>query len=162
MQSVGLRADEFHRVVIDPKALRVITDESLRSLDGLETGGILLGHDERAQIGVVHAGDPGPAADRRRDRFLRDLAHAKTLAERGWMEDGSQWIGEWHTHPNGELAPSSADLRSYLRHLADPELRFTRFLAIIVTITMERIAVAAWVIYPNRLYAAEIVSRGEG
>lgn len=119
-------------VRIAQKVLTLIAREATRSRDGLETGGILLGTDDFNEIVIRHAGGPGPGAHRESHRFLRDLAHAQQIAEAAWKEDQSQWIGEWHTHPSGELAPSDFDLDSYSRHLRDPELGFDRFVAMIV------------------------------
>jgi integrative and conjugative element protein (TIGR02256 family) len=85
------------------------------SRDGRETGGILLGHGPNAEgsIEIAHVGDPGPGAERRSDFFLRDLHHGRRLAAKAWLEDGSDWIGEWHTHPAGGCEPSPRDLRTY-------------------------------------------------
>ena len=126
---------------------RVIAREATRSRDGLETGGILLGSDDFNDIVIRHAGGPGPNARREPDRFLRDLAYAQRLAEIAWKEDQSQWIGEWHTHPSGDLAPSSYDLDAYSRHLRDPELGFNRFIAVIVGVTLTREATSVvWIV----------------
>jgi integrative and conjugative element protein (TIGR02256 family) len=103
--------------------------------DGREAGGILLGHHhDRPQsvIDVVHAGDAGPRSVRQISLFRRDVAHAQALADLAYSTDGSIWLGEWHTHPRGLSQPSRLDLTSYQRMLADPELGFTFFLAVIV------------------------------
>ncbi|WP_431235916.1 Mov34/MPN/PAD-1 family protein [Mycolicibacterium psychrotolerans] len=131
---------------IAPTALRVIVREALRSCDGLETGGILLGPDMADTIFISRAGDPGPRAHRTERSFQRDLAHAQSLADAAWEEDGHQWIGEWHTHPSGEMTPSALDLHSYFQHLHDPELHLDRFVAIIVGLTPHGAVPAAWLI----------------
>lgn len=125
----------------------MIADEAIRSRDGLETGGILLGTDDNQEIVIRHAGGPGPNALREPRRFLRDLAHAQQLAVWAWNEDRSQWIGEWHTHPFGDLTPSNYDLEAYARHLHDPELGFSRFLTIIVGLTRTgEVTSVAWIV----------------
>lgn len=125
----------------------VIANESLRSADGLETGGILLGTSSANLIEVRHAGDPGPNAKRGTHTFHRDLQHAQHLADTAWAEDHSLWIGEWHTHPSGDLAPSALDLDSYLRHLHDPDLNFDHFVAMIVGLDSQtRPVIATWLI----------------
>jgi integrative and conjugative element protein (TIGR02256 family) len=132
---------------IIPKALMLIGEEAIRSRDGLETGGILLGTDDGQEIVIRHAGGPGPKARRETHRFLRDLAHAQQLAEQAWKEDQSRWIGEWHTHPSGDLTPSNYDLEAYTRHLHDPELSFKRFLTLIVGLTRTgKITGVAWIV----------------
>lgn len=103
------------------------------SRDGLETGGVLLGHDRDELLEITVAGGPGPAALRRPTRFRRDLAHAQKLGDDAFEADGSVWLGEWHTHPMGPTTPSDLDHRSYAEMLADPELGFTRFVCFIVT-----------------------------
>lgn len=103
--SVTLAAAAEHRI----RALAAI------SADGCETGGILLGHgpDQDGRVVVGHAGDPGPHAERKPDFFLRDLHYSRRLAARAWRSDGSEWIGEWHTHPSGGARPSTLDLQTY-------------------------------------------------
>lgn len=132
---------------IHPRSLSDIECEAARSCDGLETGGILLGTDEEQIITIRHAGGPGPKALRETNRFLRDLAHAQELADRAWKTDRSQWIGEWHTHPSGDLRPSQYDLHAYSKHLHDPELGFSRFVSIIVGLSRTgEVMLVPWVI----------------
>jgi integrative and conjugative element protein (TIGR02256 family) len=132
---------------ITEKAIKSIAVEGLVSNDGLETGGILLGRDESGSITICQAGGPGPQAKRGPKRFDRDLEHAQKLADAAWKQHGWQWLGEWHTHPSGQLAPSELDLTSYLRHIQDPELNFKHFVSVIVRIgSAERFEAAAWVI----------------
>lgn len=113
-------------------AWETIRSEVTAEASPLETGGILLGHDFGDVLQVTVAGDPGPNAQRRRDRFLRDRDHAEHLAADAWEADRAQWIGEWHTHPTTPPVPSPIDLASYARHLQDPDLSFDRFLSVIV------------------------------
>lgn len=111
----------------------------------LETGGILLGHDFGDIFQVTVAGGPGSNAKRSRHRFLRDRDHAAQLAVLAWEADRAQWIGEWHTHPTTPPVPSPIDLASYVRHLQDPDLRFDRFLSVIIGLNDPRHAlVAGW------------------
>lgn len=102
--------------------------------DGRETGGILVGRGPGAD-GVVHveiAGDPGPEAIRRPDFFLRDLEHARRLADDAWERTQAVWVGEWHTHLKREPQPSQADLSTYVRLLATAGLDFVVFSSLIV------------------------------
>lgn len=141
-------------MTITDVALSAIAHEALRSADGLETGGILLGSDATDRIDVRHAGGPGPNATRGERTFMRDLDHAQRLADSAWSEDRSQWIGEWHTHPSGGLSPSDVDLHSYMRHLHDPELRFDKFLAIIAGFdSSARVVIATWIVERDRIVA---------
>lgn len=141
----------MHAVSISDAALARITREAARSLDGLETGGILLGTDTANAIVIRHAGAPGPHAQRSERSFLRDLDHARQLAQSAWLEDGSQWIGDWHTHPTGETTPSGVDLHAYLRHLRDPDLQFDRFVAIIAGLGASAcVNISTWLIEPQQ------------
>ena len=129
-------------VTITADAAALISHEALRSHDGLETGGILLGLSTPDRALIRHAGGPGPAARRAEATFHRDLKHAQFLAAQAWETDGSQWIGEWHTHPR----TSPTDLQSYLRHLHDPDLSFVYFVSIIVVLQRDQLAMATWII----------------
>lgn len=115
-------------------AARTIERETRSSmLDGMETGGILLGdHSGDDIVNVRFAGTPGPNAVRRPDFFLRDLGHSAAFAEHCYRRYGVAWIGEWHTHPTHAPFPSSTDLTTYDALLHDPELNFgTEFIAMI-------------------------------
>jgi integrative and conjugative element protein (TIGR02256 family) len=122
------------RVRLGDRALATIVHEAPASSDGRETGGILLGFDAGplTEALVMEAGDPGPQAERRQDFFRRDVEHAQRLADEAFTRTTSRWIGEWHTHPHGDLAPSRKDLRTYRGFLRDPELAFDSFVAVIV------------------------------
>lgn len=131
-------------------AAAAISVEARQSADGNETGGILLGYDTGDRLHVVTAGGPGPAAQRSPHRFLRDLEHARALADQAYDHDGSVWIGEWHTHPTGPARPSPLDLKTYTAHVANAELGFERFLACIVLPCPDHdwahVQLAAWVV----------------
>lgn len=133
-------------VTIATPAWNTIQREIHSATDGLETGGILLGHHQSNHIRTTVAGDPGPHARREPTRFLRDLDHARKLAASAWEIDQSQWIGEWHTHPDSDPSPSPLDLESYARHVADPDLQFTHFLSLIIGTIDGQTAAALWVV----------------
>ena len=141
-------------------AAALISAEARHSADGKETGGILLGHDTGDRLHVVTAGGPGPAAQRSPHRFLRDLDHARTLADQAYDEDGSVWIGEWHTHPSGPARPSPLDLTTYTAHVANDSLGFDRFLACIVVPCANHgwahVQLAAWVVTSTVAETADI------
>jgi integrative and conjugative element protein (TIGR02256 family) len=115
-----------------PAAASVIEAEAPSSSDGRETGGILLGHDNGTVVSITAAGGPGPKAVRTPVRFVRDLAYSQSLADEAYERDRSVWVGEWHTHPNGLPNPSPLDVKTYMSHLAEPDLGFHRFVAFIV------------------------------
>lgn len=144
------------KVTITEESWRLITREAQQSLDGLETGGILLGQDSGAIISILHAGDPGSRALRGPLSFVRDLDHARRLAAYAWDLDGSQWVGEWHTHVNAAPVPSDVDLESYHRHLCDRELQFRRFVSIIVSLQSANAVAATWLVTRQQAEAARI------
>lgn len=119
---------------IAAEALQTIRSEAQRSVDGRETGGILLGYDSSgtAETLVMQAGGPGPKAERRPDFFLRDREYADRLADDAWLATRSRWIGDWHTHPTALTSPSRLDLASYATLLSDTELGFASFISLIV------------------------------
>jgi integrative and conjugative element protein (TIGR02256 family) len=141
-------------------AAETIATQAPASMDGSETGGILLGHERGEKITVTRAGDPGPHADRRPDRFLRDLTHSRRLADEAYAQDGSVWVGEWHTHPAAPGVPSPIDLETYGRLLADPELGFTRLASIIVTPYQEHgwseLVLAGWIADADGIHDARL------
>lgn len=114
---------------------------------GLETGGILLGHQHSdGHLSVTVAGDPGPRAERGRRSFRRDPDHARSLARDGYARDRSVWIGDWHTHPDGLAHPSPTDLRAYADILHDPDGSFDAFLSLIVIPAEPRPLLYAWIV----------------
>jgi integrative and conjugative element protein (TIGR02256 family) len=146
-------------VRLTPEAVATIAVEAEASADGLETGGVLLGFDADAlgEALVMEAGGPGPRAERRGDFFRRDLEHAQALADHAFARTTARWIGEWHTHPHGQLAPSRKDLRTYRGFLRDPELAFDSFVAVIVGPGGEgwqKPRAAAWLIETRRILPA--------
>ena len=134
-------------VVLDASAHASIEAICLAEGDGLETGGILLGHQHTdGHLSVTIAGDPGPNAERTRHSFRRDPDHARALARDGYAQDCSVWIGDWHTHPEGPIHPSRTDLRAYVDIVCDPEETFDVFLSIIVVPDKSRPLLYAWLI----------------
>lgn len=124
-----------YTIELGNRARTAIETLGRESEDGNETGGILLGFgpDEDGIVHVVLAGDAGPRAQRRPGFFLRDLEHARAIAQRAWDESRAIWIGEWHTHPMGGNTPSPVDLGTYVRLLGASALEFEVFVSIIVT-----------------------------
>lgn len=123
---------ELVDVRIRTKALDFIVDEAGRSRDGKETGGILIGVDDGDIAEIRRAGGPGPRAIRHADLFSCDTAFAQKLVDEEWLREGSDWIGEWHTHTAGRPLPSKRDRRTYRRIITAEDLGFTRFFSLIL------------------------------
>jgi integrative and conjugative element protein (TIGR02256 family) len=131
---------------IRPAALGVIRSEYATATDGRETGGILLGVVTDSTAHICHAGGAGPAAIRRPDFFLRDLAHAQQLANEAFAADGSMWIGDWHSHLTVAPVPSARDLGTYQTLLDDRELDFDVFVSLIVSDALTGNLITAWAV----------------
>lgn len=143
------------RVVIAASAHAAIEAVCADATDGLETGGILLGHQHAdGHLSVTVAGDPGPNAERRRRSFRRDHDHAQALAGAAYAHDRSVWLGDWHTHPAGPEHPSPVDLRSYVEVLSDHALGFGLFLSIIAVPSAPRPLLWSWIVTDRTLAAA--------
>lgn len=110
----------------------------------LETGGALFGPSDGSK--VLHAAGPGPRAAHGPHFFLRDLAFTQHEAGRLYQADGSHWIGEWHTHVDVPPRPSDLDLHTYAKHMADRDLGFDRFLALIIAVSESQPILAAWIL----------------
>ncbi|MFD2840676.1 Mov34/MPN/PAD-1 family protein [Populibacterium corticicola] len=132
------------RLPIDAAALESIA-LTIRSSDPrLETGGALFGPSDGSK--VLHAAGPGPRAEHGPRSFLRDLAFTQHEAGRLYQADRSHWIGEWHTHVDVPPTPSDLDLHTYAKHMADRDLGFDRFLALIIAISESQPILAAWIL----------------
>lgn len=118
-------------VTITPAALASIKRIASSAPAGIETGGILLGHERFTRLDITIAGDPGPNAIHSPTFFQRDREHAQGLADLAYDEKGAAWLGEWHTHPIGPLIPSPRDLLTYRQLIANSELALEVLVALI-------------------------------
>jgi proteasome lid subunit RPN8/RPN11 len=130
------------RIPVAASALQFIASTIRTSDPHLETGGALFGPSDGSR--VLHAVGPGPLAEHAPRYFRRDLAFTEREAKRLYRTDGSQWIGEWHTHVDVPPAPSDLDLDTYARHLVDRDLGFDRFVALIIATSGPQPTLAAW------------------
>lgn len=90
-----------------------------------ETGGILLGYwgPSREEVVVVEATAPGPHAITGKKAFTPDYEHDRELVAQRYRSSRGRitYLGDWHSHPDSETAPSIRDLRT-LRRIADAEV----------------------------------------
>lgn len=95
----------------------MLTEASGRDL--LETGGVLLGWRNRADVVVSHVVGPGPGAQHERTTFHPDSAWQDERIAELYEFSGRrlEYLGDWHTHPGGRPWPSRRDERT-LRHIA--------------------------------------------
>lgn len=86
-----------------------------------ETGGILVGNREEHTVKVVAVSGPGANAVSSPVKFIRDGKFcADFLKETAAQQPGADYVGEWHSHPNGDVQPSGRDVASLLDVAADP------------------------------------------
>lgn len=136
------------KIQIAATALQFILSTIRSSDPRVETGGALFG--PRDGSGILHAAGPGSMAEHGPRFFRRDLAFTQQEAKRLYQADGSQWIGEWHTHIDVPPTPSDVDLRTYVKHIADRNLGFDRFVALIIATSGPEPRLAAWLLERQR------------
>lgn len=80
-----------------------------------EAGGILTGFRRGPHIQVAHLTTPLARDQRSRIFFHRVDPGHQAFAEKQWNETSQQsdYVGEWHTHPERIPAPSGVDLREW-------------------------------------------------
>lgn len=90
----------------------------------LETGGMLLGYEANDQTVVVtKLIGPGPNAKHGRFHFTPDGAYQQAELEKHfWATDGREtYLGDWHTHPKSNSAPSVIDKHTLARIANEPQ-----------------------------------------
>jgi integrative and conjugative element protein (TIGR02256 family) len=112
--------------------------ERIKSLVGLssgaETGGILVGRNIGRDIEVTDASDPGPNAKQTATHFLRDTAYCREFLARCYKENGTDYVGEWHSHVVGLRTLSAGDINTLIGILIDPDYDFVSFVILLVVI----------------------------
>jgi integrative and conjugative element protein (TIGR02256 family) len=103
----------------------------------VETGGILVGHNERNDIHVTAASEPGPNAERSPTHFLRDTAYCREFLATCYGESGADYVGEWHSHIVSLRRLSNGDINTLIRIFIDPDYDFTTFAVFLVLVEKE-------------------------
>ena len=105
------------RVLVRPDVHRFLDAEAGSCAGRPEAGGTLLGSRRGPDLEVLGWTVPGPGDDRRLHAFTRADPRHQAAATAAWNASGGTvtFVGEWHTHPTGGVAPSAADLRSWRR-----------------------------------------------
>jgi integrative and conjugative element protein (TIGR02256 family) len=92
----------------------------------METGGMLLGYiSDNGDAVVTRTIGPGPNAKHGRFRFIPDNNYQQaTLGTYFRSTEGREtYLGDWHTHPNGDNALSTTDMRTLARIAKEPKSR---------------------------------------
>jgi len=103
--------DRRRLVVLSPDVIATLTRYRQRFFWQTEAGGILLGRRRGSHIEVVLATVPTQNDRRSTFRFQREAWGHAQVAAHAWVQTGgtTDYIGEWHTHPQREPVPSSID-----------------------------------------------------
>lgn len=112
------------RVWLANRALDEMCEESV-ARHPLESGGVLLGWRTGKDRVVINVLGPGPKALHGRHQFFPDHAWQVSEIHRIFHEtdDDIDYLGDWHSHPNGESAMSGEDhttLRRIAKRVPEP------------------------------------------
>ena len=113
-----------------------MVDEAYRHFP-LETGGLLLGRTspERRVTCVI---GPGPSATHQRFNFDPDQRWQEDAVAAAWDADRElEYLGDWHTHPNGRPRLSKLDVGALAAIRASPEARVSTPLMLILAVTAD-------------------------
>jgi integrative and conjugative element protein (TIGR02256 family) len=128
-----------NKIKIGPRALSGMLAFTQRDSTSREAGGVLLGRFLLGDNNVVvdHITIPTPVDKRTRFRFFRSgLAHQKRISESWVLSRGTcNYLGEWHTHPEGDPCPSTHDLVNWKNKLANDQYDSKFLFFIIIGIT---------------------------
>lgn len=106
--------------------------EEARKAGRDETGGILIGFYEGEFTAVVDEIAPMPKdSSFGRSWFRRGRHGLEELLQNRWQK-GLHYLGEWHSHPGGDPAPSGPDSTAMHRIAVDPLYRCPAPLLLIV------------------------------
>jgi integrative and conjugative element protein (TIGR02256 family) len=97
------------RLVIEAKAITQMLRHATKC-PGRETGGILIGrYSNDNAVAVVEEASPAPSDSiHAKTTFVRGTRGLRGLLSTAW-DRGSYYLGEWHTHPEADPAPSMTD-----------------------------------------------------
>jgi integrative and conjugative element protein (TIGR02256 family) len=110
-----LHKGEERLLVIEPAALNVLLKYRQQRRNQKESGGVLIGERRGLAIVIQQATRPGKLDKKERFGFIRNgLYHQKFIDEAYKRTSGtSNYIGEWHTHPQDIASPSSIDYSNW-------------------------------------------------
>lgn len=87
-----------------------------------ESGGILLGRRTiSGHLEVTSCTEPSIHDKRRRFTFFRARQHHQMVARQRWAntQGKTDYIGEWHTHPEKHPTPSAIDVNAWRKIVKD-------------------------------------------
>lgn len=92
----------------------------------LETGGVLMGYSVgRSDIVVTRSIGPGPRAVHGKTRFIPDHDFQEVAIAASYSASGRRhgYLGDWHSHPNGDVELSRQDRHAPRTIAAAPDAR---------------------------------------
>ena len=95
-------------VHIGPQPMEVFSRYIQEGIDAKEAGGILLDHVRGPHLEIIEATEP-TFWDRRSTHRYHSVAKLRWAESNGMI----RYIGEWHTHPQAYLRPSSTDVHEW-------------------------------------------------
>lgn len=132
----------------------VMREEAMRTFP-LESGGVLLGYwaDEFQEVVITHATGPGSNAVHRRHSFVPDHEFQEAEVARIYQESGriSGYLGDWHSHPLGDVNLSRRDRRTLRRIAGHEEARAPVPVMAVVAGSEHTWLLAVWRYAPKRL-----------
>lgn len=115
----GFRRPNGGLLHLCPSVMQTITSHVQRSRKAPEAGGVLLGRLllERPDVLVDSVTVPSKSDRQTRFSFFRARSPAQRHIDQAWrLSKGDQnYLGEWHTHPEAVPAPSTKDLKNWIR-----------------------------------------------
>lgn len=127
-------------LILSEKAYRSIVAEC-RSVDGTETGGILIGKKiDEQRIVVPFSLGPGLKAKKSRYRFSPDVQWQQSRMERLFHMFGVDFVGSYHRHLGNDGRPSHLDLKTARQITSDPGWNVTEAIFPIVTLAGKEIS----------------------
>jgi len=99
------------KVLVAKRAIAQMRGFLKKPLNQVEHGGLVLGCRKNGALEVTKITTPFPSDIGTRASFFRSTDGHSDVANREWFKSGGKtdWIGEWHTHPFGQAAPSYID-----------------------------------------------------
>ncbi len=119
----------------------------------LETGGLLVGYtDPHGALVVADVIGPGQAAAHKSHGFVPDHGHQQARLAELYHRSGRTltYLGDWHTHPNGNRYPSPRDKRVLRRIARTKSARLGQPIMGVVTIDDDTAELAIWRYVPYR------------
>ena len=115
-----LEGENFSRlVIIELNALRSMRSCRQLAFSDHESGGVLIGERRGKSIIVKRVTTPFSGDSSSRCLFIRnDVRHQISICDANKESDGSSnYIGEWHTHPEDNPYPSAMDFSNWMKCL---------------------------------------------